>query len=141
MKCKDIANKYGVTAMSVGRLRKKINPNNSGGDLTEEEIEKITNFYEELESLESRKELEKAVEPDVVDAVVSYVQKGAREVECKIRENGKIITVPALIPTSTDVTTILNKSIKLERIEKDEKKYYRHISLARVAWPKGYGSD
>jgi len=140
MKCKDIANEYQVTAMQVGRVRRKLNPDHDGGDLSSDEVEALRCYFDELEGVLERKEMEKSVEPQYVEGYVSYVQHGRREVECKIRDGGQIKTVYALVPTSVDPVRILNTSIKLEWIEYNDKKFYRHASLANVAWPKGYGA-
>ena len=141
MKCKDIAHKYHVTPMQVGRLRKKLNPDNKGGELSEEEVEALSYYYDELESLPEREELEKSVESETVDGYCTYVQAGRREVECKIRSGGEIESVVALIPSSVSPEWCLNKPMKLEVIEYRGKKFYRHVALANHAWPKGYGSD
>lgn len=142
MKCKDKAHEWKVTPMQIGRLRKQLFPKSEGGDLTDEEAAAIDAYFEELEELDTRKELEEAVKPQFVDAICSYAKEGRREVECKIRgENGRIETVYALIPTSSHPERLLGKPMKLEFIEYNDKKYYRHASLTNYAWPKGYGSD
>ena len=85
MKCKDIAHKHKVTAMQVGRLRKKLFPNSIGGDLTPMEEEVINEYYEELNSPDNRKEIENALEPTIVEGFCTYYQSGRREIECKVR--------------------------------------------------------
>ena len=142
MRCKDIADEYAVTAMQVGRLRKRLFPDHKGGELSEDEINAITEYYESLEDIDTRKEMEKAVESRYVIGYVSYVQRGRREVECRIRgANNSIETIYALIPTGVDPASILGTTIKLETIDHNDKQYYRHASLANVAWPTGYGSN
>ena len=136
MKPKELGEKYGVTAMQVGKLRKKFFPDHKGGELNEEEIDVIANYLEDLDDIETRKDMEEAVKPQIVEGFVSYAKKGKRLVECKIRRDGEIVTVRALVPMKTDPSRILFKRIPLEVIEYKDKHYYRHASLANVAWPK-----
>jgi hypothetical protein len=139
MKCKDIANEYNVTAMQVGRLRKKFFPDHMGGELSDEEVETLIAYFEDSTEIDERDSMEEAVKPRFIEGFVSYAQKGRRLVECKVRGAGGIETVHALIPNGQDPVTILRKSIKLEYIEKsDGTKRYRHASLANYAWPETF---
>lgn len=134
MRCKDIADKYGVTAMQVGRLRAKQFPDEKG-DLTEDSAAWLTAYLEEMEDYEGRKETEEAVKPQFVDAFCTYVQRGRYEVECKIRlEDGGVGTVRALIPHKVDPIQLHFKPMRLEVIEYEGEKFYRHASLAGKAW-------
>ena len=141
MKCKDIAHKHKVTAMQVGRLRKKLFPNSIGGDLTPMEEEVINEYYEELNSPDNRKEIENALEPTIVEGFCTYYQSGRREIECKVRGEKGFVPVRVLIPNGVDPASFLQKKIKLERIVKDGTEYYRHASLANYAWPRGHGGE
>lgn len=139
MKCKDIANEYNVTAMQVGRIRKKFFPDHAGGDLNPDEVEALTAYFEASTDIDERNSMEEAVKPKFIEGFVSYAQKGHRLVECKIRGIDGIETVHALIPNGQDPVTILRKAIKLEYIEKsDGTKRYRHASLANYAWPETF---
>ena len=133
MKCKELAAEYGVTPMQVGRLRKQFAPEETG-DVTPETAEMIRNYFEEMEDIDTRKEMEEAVKPQFVDSICSYAQSGRNEVECKIREDDKIHTVRALIPFLSDPMQLRGKPMKLEVIEYKDVKYYRHASLAGKAW-------
>ncbi|RLC69133.1 MAG: hypothetical protein DRH97_00850 [Chloroflexi bacterium] len=133
MKCKTLAEEYGVTAMSIGRLRKQFAPDESG-DLSAESVEFIRSYFAELQSDEVTKEMEEAVKPQFVDSVCSYTQEGRHEVECKLREDGDIITVRALIPFSSNVAGYQGRPMRLEVIDYEGVKYYRHASLAGMAW-------
>ena len=57
MKCKTLAEEYGVTAMSIGRLRKQFAPDEEG-DLSAESVEFIRSYFTELQSDEIAKEME-----------------------------------------------------------------------------------
>ena len=133
MKCKTLAEEYGVTAMSIGRLRKQFAPDESG-DLSAESVEFVRVYFAELQSDETTKEMEEAIKPQFVDSVCSYTQEGRHEVECKMREDGEIITVRALIPFSKNVSMYQGKPMSLEVIDCEGIKYYRHASLAGMAW-------
>lgn len=133
MKCKKLAEEYGVTAMQVGRLRKQFAPDESG-DLSAGSEEFIRAYFAELESDETTKEIEEAIKPQFIDSVCSYTQEGRHEVECKLREDGGIITVRALIPFSKDVSMYQGRPMRLEVIDCEGVKYYRHASLAGMAW-------
>lgn len=133
MKCKTLAKEYGVTAMQVGRLRKQFAPDESG-DLSAESVEFVRSYFEELQSDEVAKEMEEAVKPQFVDSVCSYTQEGRHEVECKIQGEGGIETVRALIPFSSNVSTLQGRPMRLEVIDFEGVMYYRHASLAGKAW-------
>jgi hypothetical protein len=133
MKCKTLAEEYGVTAMSIGRLRKQFAPDESG-DLSAESEEFIRAYFAELESDEVVKEIEEAVKPQFVDSICSYTQEGRHEVECKIRNEDGIDTIRALIPFTKNVSTYQGQPMRLEVIEYDGVKYYRHASLSGMAW-------
>jgi hypothetical protein len=133
MKCKELAAEYGVTPMQVGRLRKQFAPEETG-DVSVETAALIRNYYDDLETVEMRKEMEEIVKPQFVDSMCSYAQSGRNEVECKIREGDEIRTVRSLIPFMTDPMHLRGKPMKLEVIEYKSVKYYRHASLAGKAW-------
>jgi hypothetical protein len=133
MKCKELAAEYGVTPMQVGRLRKQFAPEETG-DVSVETAALIRNYYDDLETVEMRKEMEEIVKPQFVDSMCSYAQSGRNEVECKIREGDEIRTVRALIPFLSDPMHLRGKPMKLEVIEYKSVKYYRHASLAGKAW-------
>ena len=133
MKCKTLAEEYGVTAMSIGRLRKQFAPDESG-DLSAESVEFIRSYFNELQSDEATKEMEEAVKPKFVDSICSYTQEGRHEEECKLKEDGEIITVRALIPFSSNVAGYRGRPMRLEVIDCEGVKYYRHASLAGKAW-------
>ena len=133
MKCKTLAQEYSVTAMSIGRLRKQFAPDESG-DLSAESVEFIRSYFTEVEGDEAKVEMEEAVKPQFVDSVCSYTQEGRHEVECKMKEDGEIITVRALIPFSSNVAAFQGRPMRLEVIDCEGVKYYRHASLAGMAW-------
>ena len=119
--------------MQVGRLRKQFAPEETG-DVSVETAALIRNYYDDLETVEMRKEMEEIVKPQFVDSICSYAQSGRNEVECKIREGDEIRTVRALIPFLSDPMHLRGKPMKLEVIEYKSVKYYRHASLAGKAW-------
>jgi len=133
MKCKTLAQEYSVTAMSIGRLRKQFAPDESG-DLSAESVEFIRSYFTEIESDEARSDIEEAVKPQFVDSICSYTQEGRHEVECKFLGENGVETVRALIPYTTTSSQLRGKPMKLEVIECEGVKYYRHASLAGMAW-------
>ena len=130
MKCKELAEEYSVTAMQIGRLRKQFAPDESG-DLSAGSEEFIRAYFAEMESDEG---MEEAIKPQFIDSICSYTQEGRHEVECKLREDGKIVTIRALIPFSKDVFAYQGRPMRLEVIDCEGVKYYRHASLAGMAW-------
>lgn len=133
MKCKTLAEEYSVTAMQIGRLRKQFAPDESG-DLSAESEEFIRAYFAEMESDDETKSMEEAIKPQFIDSVCSYTQEGRHEVECKLREGGKIVTVRALIPFSKNVSAYQGRPMSLEVIDYEGVQYYRHASLAGKAW-------
>ena len=133
MKCKDLAEQFGVTPMQIGRLRKQFAPEETG-DVSSETFEMIKDYFDEMRSEETVKAIEELVKPQFVDSICSYAQSGRNEVECKIKANGAIETVRVLIPFNSNPLTLRGKPMKLEVIEYKDVKYYRHASLAGKAW-------
>jgi hypothetical protein len=133
MKCKTLAKECGVTAMQIGRMRKQFAPNEVG-DLSEDSVEFIRDFFSELSSDTTAADMEEAVKPRFVDSVCSYTQEGRHEVECKFLTEKGVETVRALIPFTTESSHLKGKPMKLEVIEHEDVKYYRHASLAGKAW-------
>lgn len=133
MKCKTLAIEYKVLPMQIGRLRKKFAPNETG-DISLESEALIREYFAELETTETRTEMEEAVKPQFVDSMCSYAQDGRNEVECKIQTEYGIQTVRSLIPFASNPMLLRGKPMKLEVIEYKDVKYYRHASLAGKAW-------
>jgi len=133
MKCKELAEEYGVTAMSIGRLRKQFAPDEEG-ELSSESVDFIRAYFNELSSDENAKEMEELVKPQFIDSICSYTQEGRYEVECKFQGEDGTETVRAIIPYSTASNQLRGKPMKLEVIEHKGVKYYRHASLAGMAW-------
>ena len=57
MKCKELAEEYGVTSMSIGRLRRQFAPEEQG-DLSAGSIDFIRSYFNELESDDTVREME-----------------------------------------------------------------------------------
>lgn len=133
MKCKELAIQHRVTAMQIGKLRKQFAPDETG-DVSPETASLIHSYFDELEDIDTRKEMEEAVKPQFVDSICSYAQEGRNEVECKLKINGKIHTVRSLIPFMDDPMQLRGKAMRLEVIEYKGVEYYRHASLAGKAW-------
>lgn len=151
MKCKDIAKKYGVHHLSVGKRRKRFFPKSTGGELSQEEQDTLIAYYESIANPETKEALKEAVQPQYVIGVVSYVpvnKSRVNEVVCKIREkDGSISKVECLVPPQKNADKMLFQKIKMEVITVDIKrpnetlkgvKLYRHASLSNIAWPKKY---
>ena len=133
MKCKTLAKECNVTAMQIGRMRKQFAPNETG-DLSEDSVEFIRSYFRELESDETAAEMQEAVKPQFVDSVCSYTQEGRHEVECKFMDGKEIRIVRALIPYASASSQLQGKPMRLEVIDHEGVKYYRHASLAGKAW-------
>jgi len=131
MKCKDIAIKYEVTPMQVGRTRKRFFPDHKGGELSDEEVAVLTEYYEGMEELDERQAMEEAVKPQFVDAMITFVKEGQRRVEVHLRESKE--RAIALLPYPARKDMVL-KPIKLEQIEYNGDLYYRDAALAGRAW-------
>jgi hypothetical protein len=133
MKCKTLAKECNVTAMQIGRMRKQFAPNETG-DLSEDSVEFIRSYFRELESDETAAEMQEALKPQFVDSVCSYTQEGRHEVECKFMDGKEIRIVRALIPYASASSQLQGKPMRLEVIDHEGVKYYRHASLAGKAW-------
>ena len=133
MKCKTLAKECNVTAMQIGRMRKQFAPNEIG-DLSEDSVEFIRSYFRELESDETAAEMQEALKPQFVDSVCSYTQEGRHEVECKFMDGKEIRIVRALIPYASASSQLQGKPMRLEVIDHEGVKYYRHASLAGKAW-------
>ena len=131
MKCKDLAKELDITAMHVGRIRSTLFPGEKG-DLTEEQAQAVREFLNETDSQEARKEMEEAVKPVFRNAIVAYAVAGKRRVEARLLPSMERILV--LMPLNVDGTRYLRKPIKVEEVEHNGKKHYRHASLAGRAW-------
>ena len=133
MKCKTLAKECNVTAMQIGRMRKQFAPNEIG-DLSEDSVEFIRSYFRELESDETAAGMQEALKPQFVDSVCSYTQEGRHEVECKFMDGKEIRIVRALIPYASASSQLQGKPMRLEVIDHEGVKYYRHASLAGKAW-------
>ena len=133
MQCKELASEYNVTPMQVGRLRKKACPDEEG-DLSPESVAFIRAYFDEIEEVDTRHELEELVKPQFIDSMCSYAQEGRQEVECKINGENGIETIRALIPFHGSPMHAVGRPMRLEVIEYKDVKYYRHASLAGKAW-------
>jgi hypothetical protein len=130
MKCKELGNKYDVSPTQVGKLRKRLFPD-GGGDLTAEEVEVLSEYFENLESLEERKAMEAAIQPHFVDAIITYIREGQRRAEVRVQpDNDRAIALLSCKATKR----MLLKPIKLEEIEYEDEKFYRCAKLAGRAW-------
>jgi len=132
MKPKDLAKELNITPMHVGRLRKQIFPDAPKGDLTSEQVEAIRELIDETESQEARKEMEVALEPVIKNAIVEIAKENNRRVQARLLPDMERIMV--LMPMGCDPKRFLRKPIKVEEIEYNDEKYYRHESLAGRVW-------
>ena len=132
MKPSKLAKKLDITPMHVGRLRKQLFPNAPKGDLTDEQAQAIREFIDETESQESRKEMEEALQPVIKNAIVEIAKDNNRRVQAKLLPDMTKIMV--LMPMGCDPRRFLRKPIKVEEVEYQDEKYYRHASLAGRVW-------
>lgn len=136
MKCNDIAKEFGITSMTVGRKRKVLFPKSiAGTDLTPIEAAALRQYYEELDSLECRKELEELVKPKFVDAYIGYIPKTGRHVMCKTRLVDGTLSEPIVALMPFNFKAKVADRVRLEYVERDDGvKQYRHEYLAGRAW-------
>jgi len=123
MKPKELAEELGVTAMTIGKVRKKLGL--PKGDLSEAEADMI------------RSELGDDVEdigPKVIEATVTHCTEGDRRIGCGVIENGEKKFVSAFVPLNFDASKLWLRRIKLEYIDYEGQRYYRHIALADKTW-------
>lgn len=130
MKASELAQKYGVTAMQVGRRRKQFFPDGKG-PLNDEEVEVLSSYYESLDDYAERKDMEEAVKPKFVDGMITFVKEGQRRCEVHLIDSRE--RVIALMPFAMKKEMVL-RPVKLEEIEYEEEKFYRDASLAGRAW-------
>jgi hypothetical protein len=128
MKCGELAKEFEVTSMRIGKVRRQLFPHGRG-ELNGDEVKVVREFLNRQMPTDNE---EKDVEPDIINCVVTFAQKGRRIVECI--EKGAAGRFPVLLPFGVDGLAYLKKTIKVERIYEDGKPRYRHAALARKRW-------
>ena len=134
MTAKELGDELGQPALAIGRIRKRL-CGKSGGDIPDNEAEAIREYYDLLESSETKEELAEAIKPQFVFGVVTYAKESSRRVEVRIKPN--LERAIALMPIGVKPDRILLKTIKLEVIEYEGQKHYRCASLAGRVWANG----
>lgn len=121
MKCKDIAEKVGKTAMEVGRTRKRLFPD-CGKEVTEEEASALYDYFAESN------------EPSFgfCEGIVQIARPGSREIGVKIK--GVKEMQRAFVPLNLETENLWLTRIKLEYINYNGKTYYRHAALSNKIW-------
>lgn len=131
MTAKDLGLELKQTASMIGRTRKRL-CGTSGGDISEEEVDILKEYFNTIESKETRKELEELVKPQFVFGIVTYVRDNHRRVEVRIKPN--LERAVALMPIGIDLKKLILKTIKLEVIDYEGVRYYRSEFLSGRAW-------
>lgn len=138
MRCKDIAKRFDVTNMTVGRARSKLFPgDNKCPDLTKEEGDALCLFFNDIESAKTRSEMEQAVMPKFIEAWITMARNTDRRVMCKAKNLDGTLSESfiAIMPFGFKGEDHIRGMVKLEWIETDSgTKYYRHASLSGRAW-------
>lgn len=123
MKCGDLAKELGVTAMHVGRIKNKIDPN-SGSDLSPELARKIRDVIEDV-AKETKASIAEALEPVFVKAQICHPGRN-RHVLIRLEDRR---VVPALMPDKNN-GHLVGGRYDFEEVDYQDKKYYRHKTLA-----------
>ena len=130
MKCKELAEELELTAMQIGRTRRKLFPEcDKATELTEVEVDAIKDYL-----LPEPEEDVEPIGPQLTEGVVTFAREGSRRIEVKVEENGSYKVVPAFVPTQMNAKKLWLKRIPLEYIDYDGNRYYRHAELSTKTW-------
>lgn len=129
MKCKELAEEYGVTAMRIGRIRRKLD-SHARGDLTPKHVQEIRNVLER----QNRTDVDvTSQKPEIVHVVVTHPSNLSRYVECM--ERGKPGRFRLLLPFGTNKDAFPNgRVVKAIKVKEHGIKIYIHPSLAKGSW-------
>ena len=129
MKCKELADEYGITAMRIGKLRRKGFPKGRG-ELSEKEVEYVRS---ELERQNPTEEDIRPLAPVEVQVVITHEGNLSRYMECM--ERGKPGRFRLLMPFGTKKENFpKGRLTQAVRVNQDGKELYIHASLARKQW-------
>lgn len=122
--------------MTVGRKRKKLFPDAApSSELSPTEAAVLRKYYEELDSVECRKELEELVKPKFVEAHIGFIPKSGRHIMCKIKNEDGSFGEPIIAMMPFNFNGKKADRVRLEYVERsDGVVQYRHEFLAGRAW-------
>ena len=123
MKCKELAEELGVSAMEVGRVRAKLNL--PKGDIDEHGAEAIRGYYNPTEE-------EEDFGPKFCWGVVTFAQEGSRQIEVTLADTFE--RVRAFVPLDFNAQNLWLQRIKLEYIDYENERHYRHAALTAKTW-------
>jgi hypothetical protein len=132
MKCKELADELELTAMQIGRTRRKLFPScDKSTELSDYEVDEIRLY---LGPQEIKEEETEPLGPQMLEGVVTYAMEGSRRIEVTIEEDGEFKRVPAFVPTQMNAKKLWLQRIPLECINYEGTNYYRHASLSDKTW-------
>lgn len=133
---KQLAEELGKHYLHIGKIRKYLFPDGDPKNITDDEAEVIREYVNGVEEKSFRQELEEAVKPQYVNAVVVYQKEGNRFCECALEETKE--RVVAWMPADYAEKNKILSRVKLETIEHNGKRYYRHSGFSAKAWEPFY---
>lgn len=125
MKPSELAKELGVTPQKIGLVRRSLGL--PKGELTEAEAGMIR---EELGVDECEPD---SFGPKFCMGVVTFAQKGSRQIEVTL-DNEKHQRVRAFVPLDFNAENLWLQRIKLEYIDYEDERYYRHAALSNKTW-------
>jgi hypothetical protein len=129
MKCKELADEYGITAMRIGRIRRKRFPDNRG-DLTPKEVEHVRSVLERQNP--TNEDITKKAPIEVL-VVITHKCELPRYLECMRQgEKGRF---KLLMPFGTDKNNFeIGSKTKAVKVNQNGQELYIHATLARQSW-------
>lgn len=128
MRIAEFAKEMNVTEEHVRRLRKEVDPDGRGTP-TNEVYLAIRAILEEVESEDTKQEIQKALDPKVVEGTVLR-DAGDHQVEVAVA--GHKVPVQCLMPMRRN-RHMVGMPVLMEEIEYKGKVYHRHISMRNYA--------
>ena len=129
MKCKELADEYGITAMRIGRIRRKKFPDNHG-ELTPKEVEHVRSVLERQNP--TNEDITKKAPIEVL-VVITHKCELPRYLECMRQgEKGRF---KLLMPFGTDKNNFeIGSKTKAVKVNQNGQELYIHATLARQSW-------
>lgn len=129
MRCKELANEYGKTAMQIGRIRRKRFPDNHG-ELSPKEVEHVRSVLERQNP--TNEDITKKAPIEVL-VVITHKCELPRYLECMRQgEKGRF---KLLMPFGTDKSNFeIGSKTKAVKVNQNGQELYIHATLARKSW-------
>ena len=129
MKCKELADEYGKTAMQIGRIRRKRFPD-SNGALSPKEVEHVRSVLERQNP--TNEDITKKAPIEVL-VVITHKCALPRYLECM--RQGHKGRFKLLMPFGTDKDNFeIGSKTKAVKVKQNGQELYIHATLARKSW-------